>query len=154
MPGDDFPRRAKISIMSYIHQTSRLNRLRVIAADDESELRDYYQRIIPHLGHDLLAIIDNTFDLLTSCQSMSPDLVIIDLEMPGNSDWAVQILAEHHDPPAIIAVTDQTEWSPSESDPGSAVRALVKPFFMDQLRDLIDELTRPAGWAPQQIAAE
>ena len=39
--------------------------LRIVVADDEADMRDYYRTILPRLGHTVVAVVENkviTFD--------------------------------------------------------------------------------------------
>ena len=56
--------------------------LRILVADDDAEMTHYYGRIIPHLGHVFLAAVGNGLELVESCQTLRPSLVISDIRMP------------------------------------------------------------------------
>ena len=56
--------------------------LRIVVADDESDLRDYFRKMLPHLGHRLVAVAENGRDLVQLCKEQRPDLVITDIKMP------------------------------------------------------------------------
>ncbi len=56
--------------------------LRIIAADDELLIREYYQQALPALGHEVVAIVDTGAELIEKCRSLTPDLVITDIKMP------------------------------------------------------------------------
>jgi len=56
--------------------------LRIIVADDEPDMRDYFRKVLPRLGHQLVAAAENGRELLELCQSHRPDLVITDIKMP------------------------------------------------------------------------
>src|SRR4029077_3961897 len=56
--------------------------LKIAVADDELDVRDYYQRILPRLGHQLVAVAQTGRELVEQCRSLRPDLVITDIKMP------------------------------------------------------------------------
>jgi CheY-like chemotaxis protein len=56
--------------------------LRIAVADDEVDVRDYYQRILPRLGHQLVAVAQTGRELVELCRALRPDLVITDIKMP------------------------------------------------------------------------
>jgi len=65
--------------------------LRIAIADDESEIRDHYSKIIKRLGHEVVAEVDTGLALVEACQRLHPDLIITDLHMPGlDGDQAVR----------------------------------------------------------------
>ena len=56
--------------------------LRIVIADDEPDMRDYFQQVLPRLGHAVVGIARNGCELVELCRSAHPDLVITDLRMP------------------------------------------------------------------------
>jgi response regulator NasT len=56
--------------------------LRIAVADDELDVRDYYQRVLPRLGHHLVAVAQTGRELVEQCRALHPDLVITDIKMP------------------------------------------------------------------------
>lgn len=56
--------------------------LRIAIADDEPDMREYLQRVLPRLGHEVVAIASNGEDLVDVVRKSNPDLVITDLKMP------------------------------------------------------------------------
>src|SRR5262249_12292009 len=58
------------------------NRLRVAVADDEREMREYLQEVLPRLGHQVVAVGETGRQLVEQCRVTKPDLVISDVKMP------------------------------------------------------------------------
>ena len=56
--------------------------LRIAVADDEPDMRKYFQRILPRLGHKVVAVAENGRALVDLCFQHQPDLVITDIFMP------------------------------------------------------------------------
>jgi response regulator NasT len=56
--------------------------LRIAIADDERDMRDYFARILPRLGHEIVVSAKNGRELVERCQATCPDLVIADIRMP------------------------------------------------------------------------
>jgi response regulator NasT len=57
-------------------------KLRIAIADDELDMRDYYSRILPRLGHQVVVVSATGADLVEQCRKAHPDLVITDIRMP------------------------------------------------------------------------
>jgi response regulator NasT len=87
--------------------------LRIAIADDEPDMRDYYARILPRLGHRVVVVAGTGTDLVEQCRSTCPDLVITDIKMPDMdgieaADRLYQagavpviLVSAHHDPELI-----------------------------------------------------
>jgi len=46
-------------------------------------MRDFFRKVLPHLGHEVVAACQDGDDLVRQCRATQPDLVITDLAMPG-----------------------------------------------------------------------
>jgi AmiR/NasT family two-component response regulator len=79
--------------------------LRIAIAEDEPDLRDYFQRILPRLGHEVVAAVGNGRDLVEQCRSLQPDLVITDIKMPhmDGIEAAAQISRQHAVPVILVS---------------------------------------------------
>ena len=90
--------------------------LRIVVADDEPDMRDYFRKILPRLGHQVLAAAETGRDLVELCRKAEPDLVITDIKMPDmdgieasaevNRDPGRQVpvilVSAHHDAELIV----------------------------------------------------
>jgi response regulator NasT len=56
--------------------------LKIVVADDELDMRDYFQQILPLLGHQVVGVAQNGRELIELCAATHPDLVITDIKMP------------------------------------------------------------------------
>ena len=56
--------------------------LRIAVADDEMDMRDYYARMLPRLGHKVVVVAGTGAELVQRCGEEKPDLVITDVKMP------------------------------------------------------------------------
>ena len=50
--------------------------LRIAIADDEPDMRDYFQEVLPRMGHTVVALAQNGRELVDLCRATNPDLVI------------------------------------------------------------------------------
>lgn len=112
-------------------------RLRIVAADDDEEMRSYYARILPSLGHAAVAVESNGHDLVRQAERFRPDLVITDLKLPRLS--AIEALARltYDIPYIIVSSADQPDNWRFDS-PKLMVAYLVKPVAKDQIKLAID----------------
>lgn len=56
--------------------------LRIAVADDEADMREFYQSMLPLLGHEVIAAVSTGAELVERCRALHPDLVITDIRMP------------------------------------------------------------------------
>ncbi|MFT5302943.1 MAG: YesN/AraC family two-component response regulator [Mariniblastus sp.] len=103
---------------------------RIVVADDEGYIREYFSRILPRIGHQVVGIASNGRELVKLCLSESPDLVITDVRMPEMSgiEAADQISKLQNIPIIIVSSYDKPD-----TDNQNVVEFLVKPIDMVQL---------------------
>lgn len=83
-----------------------MNRSLCIAvADDEQDMRDYFCKILPRLGHRVVVVAKNGRELVELCREERPDLIITDVRMPetDGDDALQQICAEHPTPFILLS---------------------------------------------------
>jgi AmiR/NasT family two-component response regulator len=112
--------------------------LRIAVADDEPDMRDYFQQVLPRLGHTVVGVAQNGRELVELCRSKSLDLVITDIKMPemDGIDAAVQIYKENPVPVILVSAFNDTALiERAESD--HIMGYLVKPIKQADLAPTI-----------------
>jgi len=112
--------------------------LRIVVADDEPDMRDYFRKVLPRLGHTVSAAAENGEQLVEFCRSYQPDLVITDIKMPGMDgiDAAMKIYAER--PIPVILVSAYSDAKLIERAKADHIMAyLVKPIKQTDLEPAI-----------------
>ncbi len=56
--------------------------LRIAVADDEPRMRDYYNDVLPLLGHQVICAAQSGQELVRFCRGTRPDLIVSDIKMP------------------------------------------------------------------------
>lgn len=79
--------------------------LRIAVADDEADMRDYFAKILPRLGHEVVCVARNGRELLEQCAVAQPDLVITDIKMPEMDGIEAASLIGRDRPIPIILVS-------------------------------------------------
>src|SRR5215216_6766600 len=103
--------------------------LRIAVADDELDMRDYFSRILPRLGHRVVAVAQSGTDLVAQCRVARPDLVITDIKMPDMDgiEAATRIYADGPIPVILVsAYHDPDLIARAEAD--HIMAYLVKPI--------------------------
>jgi response regulator NasT len=78
--------------------------LRIAVADDEADMRDYFRRSLPRLGHEVVGAARDGRELIELCREALPDLVITDLKMPEmDGIAAADVLCRERPVPVIVA---------------------------------------------------
>ena len=112
--------------------------LRIVVADDEPDMRDYFRKSLPRLGHHVVAVAQNGRELVDLCRKQQPDLVITDIKMPDMDgiDAAVQIYKERALPVILVsAYHDPQLIARAEAD--HILGYLVKPIEQADLEPVI-----------------
>jgi response regulator NasT len=63
-------------------ETDMNERLRLAVADDEPDMQEYFEKMLPRMGHELVSVAENGRQLVEHCEALAPDLVITDIKMP------------------------------------------------------------------------
>ena len=112
--------------------------LRIAVADDEPDMRDYFKKSLPRLGHQVVAVAQNGRELVEQCKAQHPDLVITDIKMPDMDgiDAAVQIYRDRPVPVILVSAFHDAELiARAESD--HILGYLVKPIEQADLEPVI-----------------
>ena len=128
--------------------------LRVIIADDEAVIRMGLKVMITSLGHTVIGTAANGDDALEKARALKPDLLLLDIKMPGKDGLTVAETLAVEMPLPIIMLTAYTEKALIDRAANASVMGyLVKPIHEGKLQPLIEvALARFA--AMQQTARE
>jgi response regulator NasT len=111
---------------------------RVAVADDESDIREYFRKVLPLLGYEVVAAARDGRELVEQCRAVRPDLVISDVKMPDldGIEATAQICRET--PVPVILVSACPDLEPAGSTETAHVLGyLVKPIRQADLRAMI-----------------
>ncbi len=116
--------------------------MRIVVADDEPDMQDYFRRILTHLGHEVLAVAEDGRQLVALCREQVPDLIITDLNMPNLSgDEAVEQIWCEMQIPVVVVSAFQCPESLTSKTPHPPLRYLNKPINRTQLRDVLASIS-------------
>ena len=112
--------------------------LRIAVADDEPEMRDFFEKVLPRFGHQVVAVAENGSQLVNHCRELKPDLVITDIKMPelDGIEASSQICQERPVPVILVsAYHDPALIARAEAD--HVLAYLVKPIGIADLQPAI-----------------
>jgi response regulator NasT len=113
--------------------------LRIVVADDESDMRDYFADVLPDLGHELLAVAKTGRELIERCRIYLPDLVITDVKMPDTDGLAaIAELNQERFTPSVVVTAFHDGETLSRAKDAQVFAYLVKPFERPQLESAIE----------------
>ncbi len=121
-------------------------KLRTLIVDDEAPARARLRRMLEEI-EDVAVVGEaaNGRDALAHCASLDPDVVLLDVRMPGmDGIEAARHLGTLEDPPAVIFTTAYDEYA-LQAFETQAVGYLVKPVRREKLLRAIRHAARVAG---------
>ena len=118
--------------------------MKILIVDDEKPARDRLTRMVGGLTqHQLVGEAVNGVEALGMSQSLEPDIVLMDIRMPGmDGIEAARHIARLDEPPAVIFTTAFSDHA-LEAFETHAVDYLLKPVKQDRLKSAIDAAIRP-----------
>jgi two-component system response regulator AlgR len=119
--------------------------MNVLIVDDEPQARERLSRLVGDLeGYSVMEPGAGSGDeALTMIDSLRPDVVLLDIRMPGLDGLQVAArLCERDAPPAVVFCTGDDEFA-LDALQGSAIGYLVKPVRSEQLLEALKKAERP-----------
>jgi response regulator NasT len=108
--------------------------LRIAVAEDDPELRDYFRRAIPLLGHEVICVAKDGQELIERCRDNHPDVLITDFHMPGMNGIEVAERLSQDDPVPTILISGLPDTaSLAASSVGRLACFLTKPVPLSEL---------------------
>ena len=114
--------------------------LKIAVADDEPDLREYLQRMLARLGHQVLAAEDGE-QLLGLCRDFDPDVIVTDLNMPHLDGLsAAAEVNRARSVPVILMSAAQSFERLTASAAVCVTACLAKPISFAELRAAIERV--------------
>src|SRR4051812_6925005 len=108
--------------------------MRILVVDDELPARERIKQLLNELeGCEVIGEASNGQQALQSCQQLKPDVVLMDVRMPGLSGIEVaQHINSLDTPPAVVFATAYDEYA-VEAFEAEAIGYLLKPVRKEKL---------------------
>jgi two-component system nitrogen regulation response regulator NtrX len=120
----------------------------ILIVEDDEETREVISGILLNESYDVFTAVDGAEALRWMHGEQKPDLILLDLSMPGLDGWALLAVKELDDSVRDIPVVVVTGLDAVEvrmKDTGSAVLILHKPFGIDRLLSVVHCCIRSSG---------
>ena len=117
----------------------------ILVVDDDDDIRGLVRTLLERAGHDVSDASDGR-EGLRELYAGSPDLVILDVAMPGLDGWAtLERIREVSDVPVLMLTARDGELERVRGLKGGADDYVVKPFGRQELVARVDALLRRPG---------
>jgi two-component system, response regulator PdtaR len=117
--------------------------LRIAVADDDAVMRLYFQKILPRLGHEVVALVATGRELVEQCRSCRPDLVITDYLMPDmNGIEAATLIGMEMAVPIILITGTHDPELLGQPGAENVLHHVAKPIKQADLGVAIDHTMR------------
>jgi CheY-like chemotaxis protein len=104
---------------------------RVLVADDEDDVLQFVSLVLEDAGFSVGTARDG-FETLKKIEAESPDLVVLDLMMPGLDGWQVLTRLRHDlKRPRIVVLSAFAD--SAQASAAGATACLAKPFLAGEL---------------------
>jgi len=112
--------------------------LRISIADDEADMRDFLERMLPRCGHQVVSIAETGQQLVEHCRQLAPDLVITDIKMPGlDGIEASSQICQERPVPVILVSAYHDAGLIERAESNHIIAYLVKPITFADLQPAI-----------------
>jgi AmiR/NasT family two-component response regulator len=114
------------------------NGLRIAVADDELEMRDFFEMVLPRFGHHVVSVAENGKQLVEHCRAQQPDLVITDIKMPDlDGIEACTLICQERPVPVILVSAYHDPKLIERAEADHVLAYLVKPIGLADLQPAI-----------------
>ena len=113
---------------------------RILVVDDEQAIRDAMRMILEYDGYDVITAASGP-DALTMIERDAPDLVFLDIKMPGQDGLEVlgRVRAQNETLPVVIVSAHGAASTALEAGRLGAFRFIEKPLSKDYVLDAVRE---------------
>jgi two-component system response regulator AlgR len=114
--------------------------MKLLVVDDEPLAQQRLKQLLSEIDFvDGITLANNGMQAVAICQNEKPDVVLMDIRMPGMDGLeAAQHISQLQDPPAIIFTTAYDEYA-LDAFNVSAVDYLLKPVRESHLKDALEK---------------
>jgi two-component system chemotaxis response regulator CheY len=116
--------------------------MKVLIAEDTDSVQVALRLLVEHLGHEVVACANDGEEALAKYQQTHPELVLMDVRMPGIDGLACTAQLAAQDPQAKVVIVTGGHTTEREARQAGARGFVEKPFDMSQLDQLLYALSK------------
>jgi len=114
-------------------------KLRVVMADDDGVTLLALRKVLTGLGHEVVGEAGDGAQAVALVQDLKPDLVFLDLRMPGVDGLAAARAIQVRRPTPVIMISAYSEAGLGSEAAGAGAHGyIVKPFSAEQIKPAIE----------------
>ncbi len=115
--------------------------VKILIVDDDSDIRFLLSKTLKKAGYNVIEAADG-FEGIESVKENKPDLVILDIMMPGMSGWEACDKIKEIDPylPIAILTVKGAETDEVKSFVSGANRHITKPMKKENVLEVVEAL--------------
>lgn len=119
------------------------NRMKVVVVDDSAAMRAVLRAILKSDGHEVVGEASNGMSAVTMVSHLKPDIVTLDLVMPGLSglETLSEILRTGSDTHVLIVSATNDRATIKQAFDLGAIGYVTKPFNSDRILRVFDQLS-------------
>jgi AmiR/NasT family two-component response regulator len=111
-----------------------ISALRIIVADDDERMREFYREVLTRMGHVVVGAAGDGRALVETCLEEEADLVVTDIRMPElDGIQAAQIVSHHVELPFLFVSAFYDDSLIDEASKAFSYGYLVKPIKQQDL---------------------
>lgn len=124
-----------------------MSKLRVLVVDDDNLMRELLKAILREEDCQVVGEAKDGQGALSACDKLRPDLVCLDVNMPGMSgiDILKTLRANHPDTRVIMVTGDASLGTVREAVSLGAAGYIIKPFTAGRVGDALRAALKPAS---------
>jgi len=124
-----------------------MSKLRILIVDDDTLMRELLKAILREEGYRIAGEAKDGASALSACETLQPDVVCLDVNMPGMSGIEIlKTLREKYPKVRTIMITgDASLGTVREAVSLGALGFIIKPFTQARVADALQAALKPSS---------
>ena len=106
-------------------------------AEDTDSVRFALRMLMEHLGHEVVAVVADGEEALRQYDGARPELVLMDVRMPGMDGLTCTLRLAEHDPHVRVVIVTAGRTTEREARKAGACGYIEKPFDVSEMDQVI-----------------